>query len=83
MPVTELTEPIAISAVVQGGMLRPLEPTKLPFAEGQQVEIVIQPSTELHPILKLAAEVYDGLSEDEIAEIESIALERRDFFQYP
>jgi hypothetical protein len=30
----------------------------------------------LHPILKLAIEVYEGLSDEDIAEIESIALER-------
>ncbi len=45
--------------------------------------IVIVPDNEGHqpnPALSLAADVYAGLSPDQIDEIEQIALDRRDFF---
>jgi hypothetical protein len=42
-----------------------------------------EPARRANPkeILALAAAVYEGLSEDEIREIEEIALERGDFFR--
>ncbi|MCG3159489.1 MAG: hypothetical protein JMDDDDMK_00478 [Acidobacteria bacterium] len=39
----------------------------------------MQQTSETNP-LELAAQVYEGLSESEIDEIERIALDRNDFF---
>ena len=68
-----------IEAVFQDGAFRPVEPTNF-IKEGQRVKIVVE-LEELSAILQLATSVYAGLSEDEINEIEEIALNRRDFFE--
>lgn len=72
----------AIDAVFEHGTFRVLRPPKIPLRDGQRVRLVIEteevPSPEA--ILALAASVYEGLSLQEIEEVERIALERRDFF---
>lgn len=69
-----------LDAVYENGVFRPLKPPEIP--EGQQVRLVIESSATPKPdeMLKLAAQVYQGLSDQEIDEIEQIALDRRDFF---
>lgn len=69
-----------IAAVYENGVFRPLYPVDGSISEGQQVDIVVRPGAKgtLTPdeILALAAKVYDGLSDEEIKEIEKIALDR-------
>ena len=67
-----------IEAVFQNGAFKPLNPVDL--KEGQHVRLVIEAAPP-NDILALAAQVYDGLTEDEINAIEKIAIERRDFFE--
>lgn len=62
-------------AVYENGIFRPLEPLPAHLAEGQQVRIVVETDTP-EDILRLAARVYAGLSEQEIQEVEKIALDR-------
>lgn len=70
-----------IDAVYEKGVFRPLELVTL--ADGQKVKLSVE-AAEGAPspaeILGLAAKVYEGLSEDEIGEIEAIALDRSSFF---
>lgn len=68
-----------IEAVFQNGIFRPVEPANLTIKEGQRVKIVVE-MEELPHILKLATNVFAGLSNKEIDEIEQIALDRSDFF---
>jgi predicted DNA-binding antitoxin AbrB/MazE fold protein len=71
----------AVDAIFENGGFRPLQPLNLPLAEGQRVRLVVETPTETPgDLLELAAQVYDGLTESEIDEIEQIALERRNFF---
>lgn len=65
-------------AVYQNGAFRPVRPVAASFLEGQHVRLVVE--VEEPDILDLAMGVYEGLTEDEVTEIEQIALERRDFF---
>lgn len=70
-----------IDAVFEHGVFRPLEPVAL--EEGKRVRISLdspdsKPSPDL--VLKLATRVYEGLSQNEINEIEAIALDRSRFF---
>jgi predicted DNA-binding antitoxin AbrB/MazE fold protein len=60
-------------------VLKPLEPIKLP--EHQRVTITIQPLLIENPDQELESwhQVYAGLSDMEISEIESIALDRSHF----
>jgi predicted DNA-binding antitoxin AbrB/MazE fold protein len=71
-----------VEAIYENGLLKPLEALALP--EGQRVLVTIEPQAEqLSPdeILALARRVYEGLSEEEIAEIEAIALDRSNFMR--
>lgn len=74
--------PQKVEAIYENGLLKPLEALALP--EGQRVLVTIEPQAEqLSPdeILALARRVYEGLSEEEIAEIEAIALDRSTFMR--
>lgn len=64
-------------AIFQNGAFRPVRPVSI--AEGQHVRLIIEVE-EKPNVLELAARVYEDLSEDEVREIEHIALDRRDFF---
>lgn len=65
-------------AVFENGVFRPLTAPS-DITEGQRVKLTVEAETP-EDVLSLAAKVYDGLSGDEIDEIERIALDRRDFF---
>lgn len=69
-----------LKAIYENGVFRPLEKPEL--TEGQPVQITVDTSTPFTPqeMLQLAAEVYEGLSETDIDEIEEIALKRDYFF---
>lgn len=70
-----------VEAVFENGSFKVLDPSLLHLSEGQQVRLVIEEEKQsAQDILALAAKVYEGLSKDEIDEIERIALDRRDFF---
>ena len=66
-------------AIYEDGVLKPLEPLKLP--EHQRVTITIQALLIENPDQELESwhQVYSELSDQEIKEIESIALDRSHF----
>jgi predicted DNA-binding antitoxin AbrB/MazE fold protein len=66
-------------AVYENGVLKPLESIKL--LEHQRVTIMIQLPMVENPDQELESwhQVYSGLSDQEIKEIESIALDRSHF----
>ena len=70
-----------IEAIYQNGIFKPLNPISEEIAEGEMVEITIK-DKRLSPdeMLKLAGQVYEGLSDEDIEEIERIALDRSNFF---
>ena len=69
-----------VEAVFENGVFRPLAPIEPSLPEGRQVRLIVE-SQETEPtILDLAARVYEGLSEREVEEIETIALDRQAFF---
>lgn len=70
-----------VEAIYEDGVLKPLTPLQLP--ERQRVILAIRPLPQLDPdeILELAHQVYAGLSDEEIAEIEAIALDRSNFMR--
>ena len=69
----------AIDAIYENGAFRPLQPDAIAMHEGQHVQITIDDQGEPEA-LRLAVEVYDGLSSRDIDEIEQIALDRSNFF---
>lgn len=69
-----------VEAIYENGVFKPVKP--LIFFEGQQVQLEIEDLSEANPddLLELAAMVYDGLTDQEIDEVEEVATDRRDFF---
>ena len=68
-----------IEAIYENGVFRPLQPETVAFQEGQIVRLKIAAETEPES-LQLAARVYEGLSKEEINDIERIALDRGNSF---
>ncbi len=70
-----------IEAIYQNGLFKPLNPILEKISEGETVEIIIK-DKRLSPdeMLELAGKVYEGLSEEDINEIERIALDCSNFF---
>lgn len=68
-----------IDAIYKDGVLRLARPLDIP--DGRRVRVVVETVTPASAatILALAGRVYEGLSEEEIAEVEAVAL-RRDRF---
>ena len=69
-----------IDAVFENGVFRPLKPPGIPQGKQVKIEVDIPDDASPDEILALATTVFDGLSEQDVGEIESIALDRRDFF---
>ncbi len=72
-----------IEAIYQNGMFKPIKPLSEEFSEGEKVRLVVESeveNNEVNPIMKLAENFYEGLSEEDVEEIEKIALDRSNFF---
>lgn len=69
-----------IDAVFHDGAFRPVQPVGFPISEGQRVRLSIESESPAKSPLDLLTSLYDGLSEQEIDEIEKIILDRRPFF---
>lgn len=72
-----------IEAIYQNGIFKPLNPVSEEIAEGEKVKLVVEiksENEEENPIMKLAENFYEGLSQEDIEEIERIALDRSNFF---
>ena len=70
-----------VEAIYERGSFKLLgEP--LALVEGQRVKLIIEPTAEpSEELLDLAAQVYEGLSDDAVEAVEQIALDRREFFK--
>lgn len=69
-----------LDAVFENGVFRLLSPQAATIPEGQHVRLQVEPIETADDVLALAARVYAGLSESEVAEVEQIALDRRPLF---
>lgn len=71
-----------IEAVYENGGFKLLGEPDEPLTEGQRVRLIIEPeATPSERLLDLAAQVYDGLPDDTVDDVEKIALDRRAFFK--
>lgn len=70
-----------IEAIYESGVFKPL--TAPGLYEGQSVRLVIKVSERdsADEILELAGQVYEGLSYEDVDEIEKMALNRKGFFR--
>jgi predicted DNA-binding antitoxin AbrB/MazE fold protein len=69
-----------LDAVYEHGAFRLLSPPAPNLHEGQTVRITVSEVKPAGDILKQAADVFAGLTQEEIDEIESVALDRKMFF---
>jgi predicted DNA-binding antitoxin AbrB/MazE fold protein len=69
-----------LDAIFEHGTFRLVRPPNISLHEGQRVRLVVEIEEPPDAILALAANVYAGLSPQDITEVEQIALQRRDFF---
>lgn len=70
-----------IEAIYQNGMFKPLKSLEPDIAEGEKVVINVESFSEnAKTIMELAEGFYEGLSDEDIHEIERIALDRSNFF---
>ena len=62
-----------VEAIFQNGLFRPMNAPEL--REGERVHLTIERVAQATPedILNLARRVYEGLSEEDIAEVEAVA----------
>ncbi|ETX02941.1 MAG: hypothetical protein ETSY2_34470 [Candidatus Entotheonella gemina] len=70
-----------IAAIYEKGVFKPLQALEIP--EGQHVRLVVDmdKTTTSEGMLVLAAQVYEGLSPQDVDTIEEIACNRRNFFR--
>lgn len=68
-----------LEAVYENGTFRPVDPKGLTISNGQRVRLTVDDQPE-PDVLRLAASVYEGLTDKEIGEVEEIALDRKRFF---
>jgi predicted DNA-binding antitoxin AbrB/MazE fold protein len=74
-----------VNAIYEGGAFWPLSDQKIAVPDGQTVKITVQPTPSVSPldVLSLAAKVYEGMTPEDIADVERIALDRSNFFRQP
>ena len=69
-----------VEAIYQNGLFRLTRPQEIPLREGQNVRLTVESEDDSSDVLALAADVYRGLSDAEIDEVEAIAREGNKFF---
>ena len=69
-----------VEAVYEQGTFRLVQSPSVPFQEGQRVRIVVDTEADAEDILALATSVFDGLSEQDIQDIDAISSQRNPFF---
>jgi len=75
-----------LDAVYENGTFRPVGNAEIFLSDGDQVRLTVEPALQKTgqktgpDVLDLAARVYAGLSAEDVAEIEKIALDRTHFF---
>ena len=72
-----------IKARYHDGVLQPLEPLALADDAEVQVTVDTEMAVSAEEILRRAARVYQGLTAEDIAHVEAIALDRQHFFREP
>ena len=69
-----------LEAVFENGSFRLLEKPVVPLRDGQHVRLTVETGATPDDVLALAEQVYAGLSDEEVDDVERIALDRRSFF---
>ena len=69
-----------IDAIYEHGTFRVLDADTVKMPEGQRVRLTAEPVDTPQSGVDMLIHLYDGLSDEEIDEIEKIIFDKRDFF---
>ena len=71
-----------VDAIYENGAFRLVGDADIPLPDGTRVRLSVEPLNSSQPgdVLELAASVYAGLSESDIADVEKMATDRSHFF---
>ena len=69
-----------IEAVYEHGSFRPIAPMDMNLAEGQRVRLAVEQIDDPDDILRLAAQVYEGINQQQIDSIEQHSRRCESFF---
>ena len=71
-----------LDAVYENGAFRPTGDADITLPDGARVRLTVEPISQNaeENVLDLAANVYAGLSDEDVADIERIAMDRTSFF---
>ena len=69
-----------VEAIYEHGTFRLLEVPRVPLVDGQHVRLTVETENTGEDVLALAEQVYEGLSNEDIDDIERVALDRQPFF---
>lgn len=69
-----------LEAIFENGKFRLLEKPAVPLRDGQHVRLTVETEAPPDDVLALAEQVYAGLSDEEVDDVERIALDRGSFF---
>ncbi len=71
-----------LDAIYENGAFRPIGDAEITLSDGTRVRLTVEPVLldSGRNVLDLAAKVYAGLSDEDVADIERIATDRTNFF---
>jgi predicted DNA-binding antitoxin AbrB/MazE fold protein len=71
-----------LDAIYENGAFRPIGDTEITLSNGTRVRLTVEPLSQDagKNVIELAAQVYAGLSDEDVADIERIATDRTNFF---
>lgn len=68
-----------IDAIYENGLFRPVQPLSTPIPDGEHVRLRIEEASG-KTVLEQAWCVYEGLTPDDVDDVERIGLQRNRFF---
>ena len=71
-----------LDAIYKNGSFCPVNDAPITLSDGERVRLTVEPLPQdlKKNVLDLAAKVYAGLSDEDVTDIEKIALDRTNFF---
>jgi predicted DNA-binding antitoxin AbrB/MazE fold protein len=69
-----------LDAIYEDGVFKPTKHLEIPNGQQVRLEVETLSDASVDDVLLLAAQVYEGLTDQDVNEIEQVALQRSDFF---
>ena len=69
-----------LEAIYEDGVFKPTKHLEIPNGQQVRLEVETLSDASVDDVLFLAAQVYEGLTDQDVNEIEEVAFQRSDFF---